>query len=245
MTEKLYYSDPYLHQFEAEVVASEGNRCLLSGTAFYPGGGGQPCDTGVLIISGKEYRVSGVEEDPEENLWHLLDGDIVESGLVKGILDWQKRFAFMRYHGLLHIANAIAMRNYQGWITGVQIGEEYARIDFNLGNFSKAMVSGFEGEINKVIEKNYPISSQFITDDEFNARPELIRTLVAKPPVKNGKIRIVTIGEFDSQACGGTHVHSTGEIGFCRIGKFDNKGSKNKRFYFKLDKLSEEGAVNE
>ena len=234
MTEKLYFRDAYQREFSASVIAAEGNRCLLDATTFYPGGGGQPSDTGILVLEGQEHPVSGIEEDKQGNLWHILDSSITTGKQVSGSIDWQKRFAFMRYHGLLHIANAVAMKDYQGWITGVQIGTDYARIDFNLSNFTREMISAFENRINEVIKVNHAVTSQLISEKEFNGRPELIRTLVAKPPIKNGVIRVVSIGDFDAQACGGTHVHSTQEIGLCRIEKMDNKGSKNKRFYFKL-----------
>jgi len=234
MIEKLYYKDPYIKEFMANVVTIEDSKCLLDSTAFYPGGGGQPADTGKLIINRIEYLVTGINVDEDDNMWHITDREISGTGQVQGILDWENRYVYMRYHGLLHIVNAVAMRDYQGWITGVQIGTDYARIDFNLTNFTKDMIPAFEDAINFVINKGYAISAQFITEAEYDSRPELIRTLTAKPPIKNGVIRITTICDFDAQACGGTHVSSTKEIGPCHIEKMDNKGAKNKRFYFKL-----------
>ena len=234
MTEKLYYKDPYIKEFTANVVKIEGSKCLLDCTAFYAGGGGQPADTGKLIVNGQEYLVTGIAVDEHDEMWHITDHEIVGTVQALGIIDWDKRFAYMRYHGLLHIVNAVAMKNYHGWITGVQIGTDYARIDFNLTNFTKDMIPAFEDAINMVINDGHTIGAQFITEDEYNSRPELIRTLTAKPPIKNGVIRITTIGNFDAQACGGTHVHSTKEIGPCNIEKMDNKGAKNKRFYFRL-----------
>ncbi|MBF0466699.1 MAG: alanyl-tRNA editing protein [Nitrospirae bacterium] len=234
MMNKLYYIDPYLVRFEADLSGVDDNRCLLSATAFYPGGGGQPADSGKLLIEGLEYMVLDVSEDSFGDVWHITDRPVEHKDKVIGIIDWDKRFQYMRYHGLLHIVNALAMRDYEGWITGAQVATEYARIDFNISDFTRDMIPSFEENINKVISNNYPVNSEFISEEQFHGRPELVRTLVAKPPVKNGTIRIVTIGDFDAQACGGTHVHSTREIGLCKVDRFDNKGSKNKRFYFKL-----------
>ena len=148
MTEKLYYKDPYIKEFTANVVKIEGSKCLLDCTAFYAGGGGQPADTGKLIVNGQEYLVTGIAVDEHDEMWHITDHEIVGTVQALGIIDWDKRFAYMRYHGLLHIVNAVAMKNYHGWITGVQIGTDYARIDFNLTNFTKDMIPAFEDAIN-------------------------------------------------------------------------------------------------
>ena len=223
MTGILYYNDPYIKEFIANIVVIDGSKCLLDSTAFYPGGGGQPADTGKLIVNGSEYLVSDISVDEHDEMWHITDRGITGTGQAQGILEWDKRFAYMRYHGLLHIVNSVAMNNYQGWINGVQIGTNYARIDFNLTNFTKDMIPAFEEAINQVINDGHTIGAHFITEDEYNSRPELIRTLTAKPPIKNGVIRITTIGDFDAQACGGTHVHSTKEIGPCHIEKMDKK----------------------
>lgn len=140
----------------------------------------------------------------------------------------------MRYHTVLHVLNTIALRDYNGWITGVQINEDYSRIDFKLENFTPALAAELEAKVNAVLEENHSLKAYYISEEEFRQRDDLLRTLDAKPPIKNGQVRVVAIEGFDAQACGGTHVHSTRGVGRFLIYKIDNKGKKNKRFYVRL-----------
>ena len=144
--------------------------------------------------------------------------------------------ALMRYHTVLHILNTIALRDYQGWITGVQIGVAYSRIDFKLDHFSATVCHEMEQKVNAVIAGNHMIKSYAIPEDEFRRRGEdLLRTLEVKPPISHGQVRVVEIEGFDAQACGGTHVHSTTEAGKFSIFRTENKGRINKRLYIRLD----------
>ena len=151
------------------------------------------------------------------------------------ILNKDRRMALMRYHTVLHILNTIALHDYQGWITGVQIGVDYSRIDFKLENFSAALCAEFEQKVNAVIAGNHSIKSYLIPEAEFSQRGDLIRTLEVKPPILHGQVRVVEIEGFDAQACGGTHVHSTSEAGRFSIFRTENKGRINKRLYVQLD----------
>lgn len=150
-------------------------------------------------------------------------------------INWAFRYALMRHHALMHIVNTVASRSYHGQQTGTQLGPERSRIDFRFPEFDRAWLVDFEGTVNEVIERDLPISSAMITEDEFRARPELIRTKNVMPPVEDGHVRIVEIEGFDVQACGGTHVRSTGEIGTARVDGYDNKGRENKRIYWVLE----------
>ncbi len=141
----------------------------------------------------------------------------------------------MRYHTVLHVLNTIALRDYQGWITGVQIGVEYSRIDFKLENFSAALCLELEKKVNEVLAGDHALKSYSIPEEEFRKRADLLRTLEVKPPFSHGQVRVVEIEGFDAQACGGTHVHSTAEVGRFSIFRTENKGRINKRLYVRLE----------
>lgn len=234
MDTRLYLEDPYLREFDAEVLECADGWCLLSRTAFYPGGGGQPCDRGRLLLRGEAVGVAAVREDDAGRLWHRIERELAAGEAVRGAIDWPYRHALMRHHGLMHVVNTVARQRFGGAITGVQIGPDRSRIDFRLAGFARDQISELETRVNEVLERRLPVRSSTIEEEEFRRRPELVRTLNVLPPVVDGKVRIVTIEGFDAQACGGTHVHSTGEIGRARVARFDNKGKDNKRFYWEL-----------
>jgi misacylated tRNA(Ala) deacylase len=234
MTAKLYLEDPYRREFEADVLESSGGWCALSRTVFYPGGGGQPHDRGHVILRGEAVAVLAVREDVAGRIWHCVGCDPAAGEAVRGAIDWPFRHALMRHHGLMHVVNTIARQQYGGTITGVQIGPDRSRIDFKLAGFSREQIPDFESRVNGVIDRGLAVRSSIISEEEYRRRPELVRTLNVLPPVVDGSVRIVEIEGFDAQACGGTHVHSTSEIGRARVGRFDNKGKDNKRFYWDL-----------
>ncbi len=234
MTARLYLEDPYLREFDADVAASADGWCRLTQTAFYPGGGGQPPDRGFLAVAGERLEVSDSREDQERNLWHRVGRDVPVGKPARGEVDWPFRYALMRHHGLMHVVNHVARVHFDGFITGVQIGPDRSRIDFKLADFTRERIPEFERHVNEAIELALPVSSSIITEAEFRSRPDLVRTLNVLPPVVDEQVRIVEIEGFDAQACGGTHVHSTKEIGRASVAKFDNKGKDNKRFYWDL-----------
>jgi misacylated tRNA(Ala) deacylase len=235
---RLYLEDPYLRAFDAEVVACADGRCLLTRTAFFPGGGGQPADRGHLVLGGERLPVTQVHEDEAGAIWHELPRALDPGTAVQGELDWPYRYALMRHHGLMHVVNAVAREHYAGTITGVQIGPDRSRIDFKLSGFGREQLPELEARVNEVLRRDLPVRSSYVTEAEFRSRPELVRTLNVLPPVVDGKVRVVEMAGFDAQACGGTHVHSTSEIGATRIEKFDNKGKDNKRLYWTLAEAS-------
>jgi misacylated tRNA(Ala) deacylase len=231
VTRRLYLDDSYQRDFDSEVVACEDAWCRLAATAFHPGGGGQPCDRGQLVVDDEPLAVTAVREDVA-GVWHQLARPVAVGRSVRGTLDWPHRYAIMRHHALLHVVNTIAFRELGALITGAQIGAESSRIDLRVAGFSRDQLASFEGCVNDVIARDLPLTAVVIGEDEFRRRPDLIRTLNVQPPVVDGRVRIVEIGDFDAQACGGTHVHTTGEIGRVRLARFDNKGKDNKRFYW-------------
>lgn len=221
------------------VIAIQDKRLALDRTCFYPGGGGQPADNGFAILpNGTSLEIESAYSDDDQVIWHVsksaLEEDLVGQTITLKV-NQKRREALARYHTVLHVLNTITLRDYNGWITGVQIGEEYSRIDFNLETFSPAISAELEAKVNTVLQANHSIDSYYISEEEFRSRADLLRTLDVKPPVLNGKVRVVEIHGFDAQACGGTHVASTRDVGRFSIFRTDNKGKKNKRLYVKLE----------
>ena len=238
-TERLYLQDSYCFEAKAIVSAIQPDSLVFDRTCFYPGGGGQPPDEGFARLkSGELLGIASAHADMDEIIWHTCQTAPPSNMLgqsVQLILNKDRRMALMRYHTVLHILNTIALHDYQGWITGVQIGVDYSRIDFKLENFSAALCAEFEQKVNAVIAGNHSIKSYLIPEAEFSQRGDLIRTLEVKPPILHGQVRVVEIEGFDAQACGGTHVHSTSEAGRFSIFRTENKGRINKRLYVQLD----------
>jgi misacylated tRNA(Ala) deacylase len=237
MTRRLYWQDDHCHSTDALVIAVEGDEVACERTCFYPGGGGQPPDQGFIgHANGTRSSVSSVRADAQGVVWHFVSGPLPNAGdVVRLEIDVPRRTALARYHTVLHVLNTIVLRDYSGWITGAQIGVDYSRIDFNLPGFSAEMRYELEQKVNAVLAPNRSIRAYTLPEEEFNTRPDLLRTLEAKPPVIEGRVRIVEIEGFDAQACGGTHLLSTAGLGRFSITKAENKGKQNKRLYIKLE----------
>jgi len=240
-TARLYLQDDHRFEAEATVLAIRENLIACDQTCFHPGGGGQPPDEGILQFQdGQTIEVTSIQTDSYDVLWHVCKASPAAQLVgqqVRQMLNKSKRMALMRYHTVLHVLNTITLRDYDGWITGVQIGEEYSRIDFKLENFTSALAAELEAKVNVVLEEDHPLKSYYISAEEFRNRDDLLRTLAAQPPVKDDQVRVVEIEGFDAQACGGTHMHSTREVGKLSIYKIDNKGRNNKRFYVRLESV--------
>jgi misacylated tRNA(Ala) deacylase len=237
-TVRHYWFDDHCLEASASVVAARPDAVALDRTIFYPGGGGQPCDHGTLQLGASSMAVSLVACDDHGIIWHSVDGSLSEIHPGSPALlsvDPDRRLALTRYHTVLHVLNTIALRDYNGWITGVQIGVDYSRIDFKFDEFSTALRDALEVKVNGVLAANHPLRSSFLEEAQFQQTPGLLRTLEARPPVVDGKVRVVEIEGFDAQACGGTHVQSTAEVGRFSIFKTENKGRVNKRLYIRLD----------
>jgi len=238
-TTRLYLEDDHCFEAEASVVAVRNDCVAFDRTCFYPGGGGQPPDQGRVLVRGDEVLdIVSVHADPDELIWHTSKrappSDILGQPATL-ILDKERRLALTRYHTVLHVLNTVALRDYGGWITGVQIAVDYSRIDFKVDGFSAAMRAELESKVNAVLERNLPLKSYYLPEQQFRQRDDLLRTLEARPPVFNGQVRVVEIQGFDAQACGGTHVSATSEVGRFSILRTENKGKINKRLYIRLD----------
>jgi misacylated tRNA(Ala) deacylase len=238
-TLRLYLDDDACFAADARIVAVHDGALAFDRTCFYPGGGGQPPDAGTAVLpNGEMLAIASAHADPDGIVWHRAaappGGDLVGAP-VRLALDRDRRRALTRYHTVLHVLNTIALRDYGGWITGVQIAVDYSRIDFKLEGLSAALCAELERKVNAVLEADRALRAYYLPEAEFRARADLLRTLEAQPPVSGGRVRVVEIDGFDAQACGGTHARTTGEVGRFTIFRTENKGKMNKRLYVRLD----------
>jgi misacylated tRNA(Ala) deacylase len=232
MVEELFRKDSYLKQADATVTAVEERGVRLDRTIFYPTGGGQPGDTGVLRWDGGEAAIVDSLKSEGGDVLHVLAPDAPRPAVgtaVRTELDWERRYKHMRMHTALHVMSAVI----KGSVTGGQVGADKSRLDFNLEGEvpTKEWVTE---EINKILSTDRPVAAQWITDEEMNARPELVKTMSVRPPMGAGRVRLLAIEGVDLQACGGTHVARTAEIGRVECTKVENKGKMNRRFIIAL-----------
>ncbi len=234
MTELLYLEDSYLKEFEATVLEVNSDKyVVLDKTALYATGGGQPHDTGKLINEGKEFNVVFVGKFGGK-ISHEVDKPGLKKGdRVKGILDWNRRYKFMRSHTAAHIVSTVIHNETGALITGNQISEDKVRVDFNLEKFDRDAFQKYLDKANEVIQKNLKTKTYVLDRDEAMKDPNLFK-LAKTFPEDIKKIRIVEIGDFDKQADGGTHVKETKEIGKLELIKLENKGKNNRRMYYRL-----------
>ena len=204
MVEELFRQDAYLKETEATVTALDERGVRLDRSIFYPTGGGQPGDTGLLRWDGGEARIVDSLKADGGDVLHVLAPDAPRPALgatVHGLLDWERRYRHMRMHTALHVMSAVIKGN----VTGGQVGADKSRLDFNLEGDVPAR-EWVTGEVNRLIALDRPVTPQWITDDELNARPELVKTMSVRPPMGAGRVRLLAIEGIDLQACGGTHV---------------------------------------
>jgi len=235
MTEELFSGDSYMREFEARVVKLEGREVILDRTAFYPGGGGQPADKGSLGIG--PVRAAVVDARRESGrVVHVLDTAIPDTVRdLKGTLDWERRYAHMRYHTALHVLSGVIWRNFEAKVTGGQMRTDRARMDFSFpGDWTADVVGEIERLTNEALAENRPVKVYELEREEALADPDLIRTQVNLIPERVKRIRIVEIVGLDTQADGGTHVANTREVGEMGITGHKSKGRQNKRIEFML-----------
>jgi misacylated tRNA(Ala) deacylase len=228
----LYCHDyPETLTLETEVADARPGRIALAQSPFYPGGGGQLADRGVIRWSGGEAKVSGFEYSAGK-LWHLLDSQAEVTGRVEACVDPDFRRRMRQLHTDTHVLNALVFQQFDGaLVTGVQMAEDgTARMDFDLPAADNDRLRALEGPINELIRQDIAVSFVYVPMHEAQNTPGLIRSRsVAPPPTPDGRIRIVEIAGLDRQACGGTHLASTGGSPSIRILKIDNKGRHNRR----------------
>lgn len=232
MVEELFRQDAYLKEADAVVTAVEERGVRLDRSIFYPMGGGQPGDTGMLRWESSEVRVVDTVKAGGNDVLHVLAPDAPRPAVgtaVHAAIDWDRRYRHMRMHTALHVMSAVIKGN----VTGGQVGADKSRLDFNLEGEvpTKEWVTE---EINRLLAVDRPVVAQWITDEELGARPELVKTMSVRPPMGAGRVRLLSIDGVDLQACGGTHVARTAEIGRVECVKIENKGKMNRRFIISL-----------
>lgn len=229
-TERLYLADDQCVQTTTTVTAVESGMFATASSPFFVGGGGQPADIGWV----HDVPITGISVDAHDTVWHHSDAMVQVGQTVSLGVDATHRAVVSRYHTVLHILNTLALQHYDAWLTGAAITTTYGRIDLATAHLDTDMIADLNAQMNAVIATNHPVRAYTIPAAEFDARPELLRTINVKPPVYHGHIRVVEIVGFDAQACGGTHVRQTGAIGPCEIYKTENKGKQNKRLYVRF-----------
>ncbi len=234
MTELVYLHDSYLREFDAVVTARDAAAVALTRTAFFPGGGGQPPDTGGLHWDGGAVRVTDLHKDAGQ-LWHRVEGAPPPplGTHVRGVLDWDRRYAIMRHHSALHVLVGAVYHLFNARVTGGAIYAERARMDFALEDLNKERVAAIEAEANRVIRQERRILTRYLSRAEFE-RLDLVRLAKNLVPLDIAEVRVVEIEGFDAQADGGTHVANTREIGQLVITKTENKGKMNRRLEIAL-----------
>jgi misacylated tRNA(Ala) deacylase len=232
VSERLFQDDAYLRHCEALVLASSADGIVLDRTAFYPMGGGQPGDTGVLEFEGGACPIRDTRHGQNEDILHLPaeGGDLPPVGAtVRARIDWDRRYLHMRMHTGLHLLGVALPYG----VTGGNITASRSRLDFDMAETAdKAEV---RARLRQLVTEDHPVNSFWITEQELDSRPELIRTLSVRPPNGVGRIRLLEIPGLDLQPCGGTHVRRTGEVGALTVSKIEKKGRRNRRVYVEFD----------
>lgn len=228
MTGLLFRDDAYATEFEAEIISAAPGHVVLDRTLFYPEGGGQPGDTGVLLLpDGRELKVTDTKKGEQPGtVAHLLADAAVELApgtRLAGRIDWDRRHRLMRMHTCLHLLSAVIIAP----VTGGAVGDGYGRLDFDLPESPDQ--AEVQQKLDALIRRDAPVSFRWITDAELDAQPELVKTLSVQPPRGAGKVRLVQVEGIDLQPCGGTHVARIGEIGQVLITKVEKKGKQNRR----------------
>ncbi len=235
MTEPLYYQDAYCKTFEARIVAAADDGVVLDRSAFYPGGGGQPCDEGLLRVGNVILPVRKVRRK-EGRIWHQIEGDLPQVGtVVEGELDWERRYSLMRVHTAMHILCGVIWRDYGAAVTGGNMEPLRGRMDFEFESMHKDLVEEIEEKINREVAAARPVKTDLLPREEAFQIPDLIRTKINLLPPAIQQVRIVEIEGLDLQADGGTHVANTKEVRGIHIVDYKSKGAINKRLVVELD----------
>lgn len=223
MTELVFREDPYLTACEARVVAIHDGAVELDRTIFYPMAGGQPGDTGRI----GEWRVVETRKGPApDSVLHVMEpGSNLETGaFVRTAINWDRRHRHMRFHTALHLLGAVV----KAPVTGGRMAEDKAHLDFDI-EMERLAKEEIESRINAMVAAAIPTRPHWITDAELEARPGLVKTMSVAPPRGEGRVRLLEIPGVDLQACGGTHVRNTGEIGNIAVARIRSEGKRNKR----------------
>ena len=221
MAELLFREDPYLRACEATIVSVHEGAVELDRTVFYPLGGGQAGDTGRL----GDWRVIDTRKGADTVLHILEPGATPQPGMKVAIeIDWERRYRLMRYHTALHLLGSVV----KAAVTGGRINDDKAHLDFDI-EMEKLVKDTIEARLNELTSTSIDTEARWIADAELDARPDLVRTMSVAPPRGEGRVRLLEIPGVDLQACGGTHVKNTAEIGKLSVARIRSEGKRNKR----------------
>ncbi|MDB5535311.1 MAG: Ala-tRNA(Pro) hydrolase [Devosia sp.] len=231
MTQFLFRDDSYQQETPATVTAlTDAGGIVLDRTNFYAASGGQPGDSGTLVRADGSSIAIATAIHPEGDKTAIVhvpaEGSALPTigELVTAKIDWDRRYKLMRMHTALHLLSVVLPFA----VTGGSIGEDKGRLDFNMPEAPENLAE-LEAQLNAMVTDAHDVTTEWITDAEMAANPDLIKTMNVKPPMGQGRVRLVRIGTVDLQPCGGTHVRNTREIGALSIGKVENKGKQNRR----------------
>ena len=238
MTKLLYQKDSYIQEFRGMItrIDPENNAIIVDQTAFYPGGGGQPADSGQLTVAESDYRVKRARKVGSDIL-HIIDSELPlpEIGMAaSGRIDWDHRYQLMRTHTAMHILCGVIFRDYGASVTGGSMEPMSGRMDFEFETMHKDLVQAIEIAINLEVNDARPVRVDILPRVEAFQIPDLIRTKINLLPEGIKEVRVVEIEGLDLQADGGTHVNNTSEVGRIEIVDYKSKGKINKRIYVRL-----------
>jgi misacylated tRNA(Ala) deacylase len=238
MTELLYQTDSYIREFPARIekIDLDQQAIILDRTAFYPGGGGQPADSGSIDLPGASLPIKRARNSGSDIL-HIIEGEYELPEIdqpVTGVLDWDLRYRLMRTHTAMHILCGVIFRDYGASVTGGSMEPLAGRMDFEFETMHKELVHEIEAAINQEVENARPVRVDILPREKAFQIPDLIRTKINLLPEGIQEVRVVEIEGLDLQADGGTHVHNTSEVGQIEIVDYKSKGKINKRIYVRL-----------
>lgn len=231
MTEFLFRDDSYLQSTPAKVVAvTEDGGIVLDRTVFYAASGGQPGDAGTITRADGSVIAIATAVHPEGDKTRIVhvpadgQGAVAAGEAVTAAIGWERRYRLMRMHTALHLLSVV----FPFAVTGGSVGEDKGRLDFDMPEVPEDLPA-LEAALNAMVADNHAVTQEWITDAEMAANPDLIKTMNVKPPMGQGRVRLIRIGDVDLQPCGGTHVRNTQEIGKLALGKIEKKGKQNRR----------------
>ena len=231
MTEFLFRDDSYLQSTPATVVGLTGDGgIVLNRTVFYAASGGQPGDSGTITRADGSAVAIAAAIHPDGDKTQIVhrpvegQGSVSVGEMVTAGIDWDRRYRLMRMHTALHLLSVV----FPFAVTGGSVGEDKGRLDFDMPE-APTDLPALEAALNAMVDANHAVTQEWITDAEMAANPDLIKTMNVKPPMGQGRVRLIRIGDIDLQPCGGTHVRNTQEIGRLALGKIEKKGKQNRR----------------
>ncbi|MFC6732149.1 MULTISPECIES: alanyl-tRNA editing protein [unclassified Haladaptatus] len=229
-----YLTDTDARSFESTVTRVADDRVVLSETLFYPEGGGQPADHGTLRADDAEWAVSDVQK--KDTIYHTLGAEPPAEGTtITGELDWERRYAHMRYHTAQHLLSALLIEEYDAPTTGNQLYTDYARMDVEHDRFTDTDLADIEARMNDLVDESLPVTWYEMDREQAEAELDPVRTRINLLPKSIERLRIVEIEGYDRTACAGTHVANTDEIGTVEIQGRESRGKGFERVRFVLD----------